>query len=153
MQSTGASTQDVREADMSSIVVGIDGSENSRAALRWAAKEATVRNATLRAVYAWEYPYVALAAGPAGGALPPLIDLQEAAQATFDQIIEEVGLPPDPLVERVVREGAPARVLLDEAAKDADLLVVGTRGHGGFVGLLVGSVATQVVNHAEIPTV
>jgi nucleotide-binding universal stress UspA family protein len=138
---------------MASIVVGIDGSENARAALRWAAGEAAVRNATLRVVYAWEYPYVALAAGPAGGALPPLIDLQEAATATCDQIVDEAELPPGLTLERVVREGSPARVLLEEAAKDADLLVVGSRGHGGFVGLLVGSVATQVVNHAEIPTV
>jgi nucleotide-binding universal stress UspA family protein len=133
--------------------VGVDGSPGSIAALRWAAAEAKRRgDTTVRAVHVWEYPYAALAPSPIGTAVPPVEMMQEAATEALATCLAEAELPDDVPIERIVREGAPAKVLLDEAA-DADLLVVGSRGHGGFAGLLLGSVATQVVHHAKIPTV
>lgn len=137
---------------MGSIVVGVDGSQNSIAALRWAAEHAQRTGSDIRAVAVWEFPYL-MATGPLGMAAPPELDLQGATEEMLDQALRDAALPDTVTVNRVVREGAPATVLLDEAKKDADLIVVGARGHGGFVGLLVGSVATQVVNHATIPTV
>ncbi|HLZ36301.1 MAG TPA: universal stress protein [Mycobacteriales bacterium] len=136
---------------MSRIVVGVDGSPGSHAALRWAAEEASRRGAYLVAVHSWDFPYATPLAGlPA--MLPPN-ELQEAAERLVDDTITEA-LGPEPAVkiERVALAGSPAAVLL-EHAKNADLLVVGARGHGGFVGLLLGSVSHQVVAHATVPTV
>ena len=138
---------------MGTIVVGVDGSANSIAALRWAVAEAKLRGCAVRAVHAWEYPYSALAA-PIGAAPPPLMDLQEAAVATLDKAIADAALADDVVVKRVVCQGSPSQVLLEDTENDsAELLVVGARGHGGFAGLLLGSVATQVTHHVEIPTV
>jgi nucleotide-binding universal stress UspA family protein len=138
---------------MTCIVVGIDGSENSVAALQWAVEEAKLRNTTVRAVNAWEYPYVATAPSPIGFPVPPAIDMQDTAEQVLGGVVQQAQIPPGVVVERVVYEGSPAKVLLDEAAKDGELLVIGARGRGGFIGLLLGSVATQVVHHAEVPTV
>lgn len=139
---------------MGSIVVGVDGSQNSIAALRWAAEQAARTGSDVRAVAVWDFPYGALSAGPLGAASPPpQVDLQDATEEMLDESLRAAALPDDVTVNRVVRQGAPATVLLDEAKKGADLIVVGARGRGGFVGLLIGSVATQVVNHATIPTV
>jgi len=100
----------------------------------------------------------ALAPSPVGTVVPPTDEMQSAAEEALDVILREAGLdsalPEGVELVRVVREGAPAGVLLD-VSRDvgADLVVVGARGRGGFVGLLLGSVATQVVNHARVPTV
>lgn len=137
---------------MDTIVVGVDGSAGSRAALAFAVAEAGRRGgAVLRAVSVWQYPYIALAPAPLGGAVAPATEMQAAAEEALATVLAEAALPEGLEVERVVREGSAAHVLLDEA-ESAALLVVGARGHGGFTGLLLGSVATQCVNHARVPT-
>jgi nucleotide-binding universal stress UspA family protein len=138
---------------MGAIVVGVDGSEGASAALRFAAEEARLRGAELRAVMAFHIP-VAAYGGPL---VPPDVglvdDLRTAARATVERALDELGdLPEDLRLELVVREGQPARVLLDEA-RDADVLVVGSRGLGGFRGLLLGSVGQQCAHHAACPVV
>jgi nucleotide-binding universal stress UspA family protein len=137
---------------MDTIVVGVDGSAGSKAALRWAYAAAERRGGAVRAVSVWQYPYLALAPSPLGGAVAPAAEMQQAAEEALETVLAEVG-PPDGLtLEHVVKEGSAAHVLIDEAAT-ASMIVVGARGHGGFAGLLLGSVATQCVNHARIPTV
>jgi len=109
------------------IVVGTDGSDNSLSAVRWALREATLRNAT--------------------------VDLIQAARQVMTNVMRRVDADRGKtLVNEIVAQGSPAQALLS-ASKGADLLVVGRRGHGGFLGLLLGSVATQVVNHATCPVV
>lgn len=138
---------------MNTIVVGVDGSGGSRAALAWAFAEAKRRGATVKAVAAWQYPYVALAPTPlGGGVVAPAAEMQSASAEALETVLADVGVPDGVTVERVIVEGSASHVLLD-AAEGADLLVVGARGHGGFAGLLLGSVATQCVNHAKVPTV
>jgi nucleotide-binding universal stress UspA family protein len=136
---------------MTRIVVGVDGSAGSRAALRWAVGEALRHGAELVAVHAWDFPYASPLAG-----LPTMLpaeDLQAAAEQLVDRTVADtLGSQPAVPVERVAVAGYPSAVLLDRA-KTADLLVVGARGHGGFVGLLLGSVSHQVVAHAVVPTV
>lgn len=137
---------------MDTIVVGVDGSAGSKAALRWAFDAAARRGAAVRAVSVWQYPYLALAPSPLGGAVAPASEMQAAAEEALGTVLDEVTAPAGVTVQRVVREGSASHVLIDEAA-DASLIVIGARGHGGFTGLLLGSVATQCVNHARIPTV
>jgi nucleotide-binding universal stress UspA family protein len=132
------------------IVVGVDGSESAKAALRFALEEAQIRSLDVRAVAAWHIPAPAY-----GGAFDPGLadELEEAARATLERVLTEAGAEAAGVhVELVVREGAPARVLLD-AADDANLLVVGSRGLGGFRGLLLGSVSQQCSQHAPCPVV
>jgi nucleotide-binding universal stress UspA family protein len=137
---------------METIVVGVDGSDCSRAAVAFAAREAALHRATLRVVTAWQVPYGAYTAG----LLPPpdvADSVRENAEATADaagQQAEE--LEPEIYCERVAIEGHPADVLIQESAK-AVLVVVGSRGHGGFTSMLLGSVGHQVVQHAACPVV
>ena len=144
---------------MAELVVGVDGSASSLAALRWALDEAgRSGGGRLHVVYAWEYPIAALAPSPVGTVVPPGDEMHAAAHDALDTMLSDLKLdditPPGVTVERVIGEGSPAQVILAMADEvDADLVVVGARGRGGFVGLLVGSVATQVVNHAKRPTV
>ena len=139
---------------MGIIVVGIDGSAGSQAALRFAAAEARLRKAKLRLVAAWSLTYVAAPIGmmaPIDDALLP--ELQKNARAVIDHAVAEVfGDATDIEIEKTIAEGSPAQVLVD-AAQGADLLVVGTRGHGGFAGLLLGSVSQQIAHHAPCPIV
>jgi nucleotide-binding universal stress UspA family protein len=137
---------------MGVFVVGVDGSTNSSEALRWAADQAALTGAELRAVLVWEFPYMEVVPSGLGVTLPPYSEMEQGAAAKLDETIEKASLPEGIDIERVVREGPPARVLIEEA-KDADLLVVGSRGRGGFLGLLTGSVATQAVNHSPVPVV
>jgi nucleotide-binding universal stress UspA family protein len=133
------------------IVVGIDGSENARSALRWAVEEAVIRNATVRAVYAWGYPVML---GPEGAAayLDP-IESSNQAEKYLATIISEVFPSGAPVaIEQVAEMGTGVSVLVSES-QHADLVVVGARGHGGFLGLLLGSTAGQVVHHAHCPVV
>ena len=137
---------------MSVIVAGVDGSEDSKEALRWALAEAALRGASVRAVHAWSMP---IAFG--GPYMPPQPydgpELREQAQASLDVAVDEfAGDVPPVVVERVVEQGTPADVLV-RAAADAELLVVGSRGHGGFAGLLLGSVGQQCAQHAPCAVV
>ncbi len=139
---------------MGRIVVGVDGSEHSLAALRWAMEEAALRNSTVLAISAWTYPVV-IADGMAGGAYVGALDPNELATAARSNLDAAVTSAfPDPAaranIELMVVEGSPGRALV-EASKDADLLVVGSRGHGGFANLLLGSVSSQCVHHAHCP--
>jgi nucleotide-binding universal stress UspA family protein len=141
---------------MSTIIVGVDGSEGSKHALEWAAAEAKLRHARLTLVYAW-YPPAALYGGMGMGwtgidsELIP--ELRTLAQQRLDQTCAELSASLEGLeVERRVVEGTAALELID-AADGADLLVVGTRGHGGFTGLLLGSVSQQCAHHSPCPVV
>ena len=132
-----------------SIVVGIDGSEPSMSALRWAVRQAELTGARLRVVMCWEYPVTYGWAPP----YPEGFDPEDDVSRCIDQAVEAVVPKTSTVdVERVVIEGHPAPTLV-EAAKDAALLVVGTRGHGGFFGLLLGSVSEHCVTHAPCPVV
>jgi nucleotide-binding universal stress UspA family protein len=139
---------------MDAIVVGVDGSEGAAAALEFAAEEAALRKAPLRIVSAWEVPVAAYS----GGFPPPLNDetleaLRVGAQQVADGALATVKkLQPSLEGEALAVEGHPAEVLLEQAA-DAQLIVVGNRGHGGFKSLLLGSVGQQVVHHARCPVV
>ena len=133
------------------IVVGIDGSPGSREALRWAHEEAEVRGGTVTAVIAWAASPMAVGAG-----LPPRIpDLTPdlAAREVLESTIQQVYGPGDVgEVEQRVEHGSPARVLID-LSDEADLVVVGGRGRGGFAGLTLGSVSQQVAQHSHCPVV
>jgi nucleotide-binding universal stress UspA family protein len=140
---------------MAVIVVGVDHSEGAKAALRFALAEATLRQATLRVVHAWQYAYI----GATGfeRSLPALggdiKELRDAAERELDATLREsIPEPGAVAIERRVVEDRPAAALVD-ASRDADLLVVGSRGHGGFAGLLLGSVSQQVAHHATCPVV
>ena len=133
------------------ILVGIDGSKESLAAVRWAVEEGTHRGATVEILHVWHFVYMG---DPMGiSAVASMGDVEQSAQLVIDEALAEIGPAGDAvhLFGRAV-EGAAAKVLLEEAA-NADLLVVGRRGHGGFMGLLLGSVAQQLAHHAPCPLV
>ncbi len=133
---------------MSGIVVGVDGSEASHAALRWALREARLRGLPLLALHAWVCPSLGLGRRP-----PGYEGFREAAGELLDEALAAcAGAARGVEVERVVVEGAPAEELL-AAAEDAELLVLGSRGLGGFAGLLLGSVSQQCAHHARCPVV
>ena len=124
------------------VIVGADGSEDSRRAIRWAAEEAKFRGAVLEVVHAWT-----LLGQPDDGTFNPNYGEDDARQF-LDGELQAVGDSLEGVdVERTVvcDLGAPALI---DAGKRADLLVVGSRGRGGFRGLLLGSVSSQVVQHA-----
>jgi nucleotide-binding universal stress UspA family protein len=130
-------------------VVGVDGSPQGAAALRWAVDEARLRQATLEVVHAWLFPVVGDVPGAAMDTLAR--DLERAAGELLDHVVDEVaGTDPGDKLDRRVVEGGAAAVLVDAAA-GADLLVVGSRGRGGFAGLLLGSVAQQCLHRAPCP--
>lgn len=127
------------------VIVGSDGSESSRRAIRWAAEEARCRGAVLEVVHAWT-----LLGQPDDGTFDPNYGEAEARQL-LDGELAGLGDALDGIeVERTVVCDLGAPALLD-AGKRADLLVVGSRGRGGFRGLLLGSVSSQVVQHAPCP--
>ena len=135
---------------MGVIVVGVDQSEGAKAALRFALEEARLRQAKLRVVHAWQFGYI----GAPGfeGSLPAvggdLAEFHEAAEAALDETLRGVVADADGVaIERRVDQGAAAPVLIEES-RDADVLVVGSRGHGGFAQLLLGSVSQQCALHA-----
>jgi len=131
------------------VVVGVDGSASSLEALRWATHYVSVAGGTLQAVISWHYPV------DYGYAAVPNADMDLAgwAREAIETAITEVHkeFPGVTITPRVL-EG-PAAFVLVEAAEGADLLVVGSRGHGGFAGVLLGSVSTHVVHHAPCPVV
>jgi nucleotide-binding universal stress UspA family protein len=139
------------------IVVGVDGSESAKAALTWAVGQAELTGATVEAVIAWHFPYVGgVPYGPI--AVMEQTDFSDIANRILtDAIRETISADDNPAgtsvkIGTMIREGNAAQVLLD-AAKDADLLVVGSRGHGGFAGALLGSVSQHCVHHAQCPVV
>jgi nucleotide-binding universal stress UspA family protein len=138
---------------MSGIVVGVDGSESSRAALRFALAEARLRAVPVRAVAVWHVPIAVYEGAYATPDTSLLDELRDQTAEALNDAVEGAGDAARGVsLETVVREGQPATVLLDEAA-DADLLVVGSRGLGGFRGLLLGSVGQQCAHHAPCPVV
>jgi nucleotide-binding universal stress UspA family protein len=136
------------------IVVGIDGSNGSNEALHWAIAEAHLRNVPLRAVHVWTYsrPLVPSFVGYPYSAetFSNAIDDRWLAEQRLERAVSEVG--EDHEVERVLVEGSAAQALID-AVGEADVLVVGSRGHGGFTNLLLGSVSQQCAQHAPCPVV
>jgi nucleotide-binding universal stress UspA family protein len=132
------------------ITVGVDGSRGSRKALTWAAAEAIDHNADLVVLTVWEHRLIP----PLGNPSVPQEDLPDEAKVATDDLLnvikEELGENPPVVVQPRVRSGHAADVLITEAA-DSDLLVVGTRGHGGFTGLVLGSVSQHVASYARCP--
>jgi nucleotide-binding universal stress UspA family protein len=127
------------------IVVGVDGSPSSERALRWAAEQARSTGQEVHAVIAWSVPAIY------DDIVTRDIDWAENSRTALRKTVENALEEAD--ARRVVQDvvqAHPARALLDAAA-GADLLVVGCRGHGGFVGMLLGSVSQHVVAHAPCP--
>jgi nucleotide-binding universal stress UspA family protein len=128
------------------IVVGVDGSPEAGVALEFAVEEALLRQAPLRVIYA--YPVVGALTGSTGDELYP--HLEAEAQAVLEQAAA-AGPPTDGIdIEWSGMPGNPAEVLI-EASKEATLIVVGSRGLGGFMGLIMGSVSSQCVHHSHCP--
>lgn len=140
---------------MPGIIVGTDGSHHSRKALEWAAREAGLRHAPLT-VLTVHQAVVGYFGGPV--AYPGDVDLtakaREAARKDTDEVLDALGddLPRPEQVSVLAVTGLPAEEIL-AAADDADLVVVGSRGAGGFKQLLLGSVSSQVTHHARCPVV
>ncbi|MFG2875630.1 universal stress protein [Streptomyces sp. NPDC048337] len=132
------------------IVVGVDGSNHSKEALRWGVEQARMMGGRVHAVMAWEWntnPF-AIGAGADRAAESDGVTAEEAARRKLaDTVAAAVGTSPGVPVFRRVEQGTAAQVLVD-ASKEADLTVVGTRGYGGFKGALLGSVSQQVVQYS-----
>lgn len=136
---------------MSGIFVGVDGSSHSQAALDWAIREAGIRQAPLTVITVHE-----VAASGWGGSLEfPADEVmrerdRKAVQDAVDKTVAQLGdaAPPQITVQALIGQPAPQ---LMEASKDGDLLVVGSRGTGGFARLLLGAVSTQLAAHAHCP--
>ncbi|MFD4373429.1 universal stress protein [Streptomyces sp. NPDC058486] len=132
------------------IVVGVDGSEPSLKALKWAAAQAALTGDTLHAVISWEYPasWATLMPG-----VPPEFDPERLAKQILDQSLEQALAPEVAAgVTRTVVGGNAAQALVDQA-KGAELLVVGDRGYSGFKAAVLGSVSSNVTQHAPCPVV
>jgi nucleotide-binding universal stress UspA family protein len=147
-----------REAKhLPAVVVGVDGSAGSREALQWGIVEARLREVPLRAIHAWTYaqPLIPSLIGYAYSA--EYVDStnderQHAAERLLEHVTATLAKTHEIEIERVTAEGPAARVLIDSVGED-DLLVVGSRGHGGFSSLLLGSVSQQCAHHAPCPVV
>jgi nucleotide-binding universal stress UspA family protein len=137
-------------SEWNTILVGVDGSHGSRKALIWAAAEAADHGADLIVLSVWEHALLP----PAGSGSVPAGDVPDDSQRAADDLVtiikEELGDNPPVLAQPRVKHGRPAEVLIEES-KTADLLVVGTRGHGGFAGLVLGSVSQHVAAYAQCP--
>jgi nucleotide-binding universal stress UspA family protein len=131
------------------IVAGVDGSETSDRALRWALDDALARSGIVAAVHAWHVPFsMSLTAGTREHSV-----FEDAAGHLLDQVVDATAAEyRDVPVERVLVRASPADALLG-AARDAALVVVGGRGVGGFRGLLLGSVSQHLAHHAPCPVV
>ena len=137
------------------IVVGIDGSESSVLATRWAADEALMRDATLDLVCAWDLPAYTdgYGYGPAAVTDDLAQELTKVAEENLAAALREArAQAPDVRAQTRAVEGQAARILLAES-RDADLLVVGSRGLGGFRELLLGSISQQCAHQAACPVV
>ncbi|HEY9311585.1 universal stress protein [Williamsia sp.] len=129
------------------IVVGVDGSESSSEALLWAKRLSNALGVGIEALMFWDYP-------PAYGwapAFPPEYRPdQDAALTLAEAITSALGEPKPEGIKESVRQGHPSQLLVT-ASKGAEMLVVGSRGHGGFTGLLLGSVSAHCAEHAMCP--
>ncbi|MFF4603238.1 universal stress protein [Streptomyces sp. NPDC001339] len=142
-----------RSPDDGWIVVGVDGSESSKEALRWAVHQGRLTHCPVHAVIAWEYPPLFGSIGWLDAPQELAPDAKVWAGQSLDRAVEEVvGAAEAARIRTTVAYGTPAAVLL-EAAEDAALLVVGSRGHGGFTGALLGSVSWHCTQHAPCPVV
>ncbi len=135
---------------MGRIVVGVDSSATSLKALRWALEEARLRQLDVEMVHA--FPRPELVGMTMVVTLPSDDELREASEQVLSEALAAVGGPGDVTIAQHVGAGGPASVLV-EKAKDAELLVLGSRGLGGFRGMLLGSVTQQVIAHAPCPVV
>ncbi|HLU28824.1 MAG TPA: universal stress protein [Glycomyces sp.] len=131
------------------VVVGIDGSETSLRALRWAVRYAEKTGAAIEALHAWQIP---TAYGTPVAVLPGEDFRAAAEQALHRSVESQLGGRTDLAVEEVAEMGYPPKVLVDRSA-EADLLVVGSRGRGALRGTLLGSVSLHCVSHAACPVV
>ncbi|HZU79998.1 MAG TPA: universal stress protein [Acidimicrobiales bacterium] len=139
----------MNQTDRSGVVVGVDGSEHSKQALAWAVRWAKLQGEPLVAVAVWHFPVAW------GWAVPVPDDYDPEAAATRmvgDVVTEVLGEHPEVEIRTEVVSGQPANVLVDQSSRAA-LVVVGSRGHGEFAGMLLGSVSTFVVTHAHCPVV
>lgn len=135
------------------IVVGVDGSDGSRHALRWALEQAELRGAELEVVEAWEIPYVWAQGWNTAWADDQEVlakRTEEEAGALLDSVLD--GRPRPEGTRITAAQGEPAYMLLQKA-EGASMLVLGTRGRGGFSRMLLGSVSTTCVQHAPCPVV
>ncbi|QGV77357.1 universal stress protein [Streptomyces ficellus] len=131
------------------VVVGVDGSASSQAALRWAARHAQLIGGMVEAVCAWDTPSEA---GWVGPATEPGFDLEQARRGFAEEIRAVFGdHKPVEVREELVR-GDPSEVLV-RASEGAELLVVGSRGRGGFARAMLGSVSQRCAQHAACPVV
>jgi nucleotide-binding universal stress UspA family protein len=132
------------------ILVGVDGSPSSHKALAWAAAEASDHGADLVVLNVWEHTLLP----PSGSVSVSERYVPDPSQRTAEDLVQDIkevlGENPTVPVQPRVKQGSPAKVLIEESA-DADLLVVGTRGHGGFRGLVLGSVSQHVAAYAPCP--
>ena len=129
------------------VIAGVDGSPSSKAALRWAQSFAAMSGGRLDVLMAWHVPTTF--AGP--GYIPAVSNLSVDHEKLLNEVVDEVfGADRPSYMTLLVREGHAAHLLV-EASTDADLIVVGSRGHGGFAGLLLGSVSAKVAEHAACP--
>jgi nucleotide-binding universal stress UspA family protein len=130
------------------VLVGVDGSPSSHKALAWAAAEAAAHGAELIVMNVWEHTLLP----PAGSVSVSERYVPDPSQRTAEDLLTEIkevlGDDPPVIVQPRVKQGNPAKVLIDQSA-DAELLVVGTRGHGGFRGLVLGSVSQHVAAYAK----
>ncbi len=137
---------------METIVVGVDGSAGADEAVTFAAQKARLQGATLNLVIVWHVPtgvYEGVGMAVADTRAEFEQDANRCLEGVAERLASELG---GLTIERVVREGRAASVLAREA-RDAALLAVGSRGHGGFVGLLIGSVSSECARHARCPVV
>ena len=139
---------------MPGIVVGVDGSSNSEYALEWAVREAANRHAPLRvlAVHGIARAYITDNPIPSPADHADLAATRRAAEELVQRVVSRIGGSQPASVDVSAVNGLPATELIDASA-DADLIVVGSRGAGGFHRLLLGSVSSQVVHHAQCPVV
>jgi nucleotide-binding universal stress UspA family protein len=139
---------------MSGVVVGIDGSHNSSHALDWAMAEAALRNADLTVLTVNSVPasYWSRQPAPLVGSAEKVEDIREAAQDAVSKAAEALGDQQPKAVTVMALSGFPAQTLIDKS-ESADLMVVGSRGGGGFGELFLGSICSQVVHHAKCPVV
>ena len=134
------------------LLVGQDGSKQSEVAVRWAAGVAARLGTPLHIVRAWSLSSAPRPKSATGGYVPPMTDFEAAVLERLQHDVDKMGLGPEVDVRCHVIHGPAGRRLL-EAAAHAELLVIGSRGAGGFMGLRFGSTADQVVRHARRPVV
>ena len=132
------------------VVVGHDGSQSAQEALVWAAGLAARAELDVHVVRVWGLVTAPRPASWEPGYVPPLADFEQAVREELDDCVARAALDPRVRVHTHVVHGRPAKALIDAAA-GAELLVVGDRGHGGFRGLLLGSVSDQCMHHAACP--